>query len=149
MTDPRPPDGLRAADADREQVAQQLREAHAEGRLDLAELDERTAAAYAARTYGDLAGIIADLPASTAPVARRSPAPAARRAAKPPSPTDPNRGFRAAVGAWLVVSLINVVIWALVSVGNAEFVYPWWIWVAGPWGAVLLASWIGTRVSRS
>jgi hypothetical protein len=54
---------LRASDADREQVAAVLRQAAGEGRLELAELDERLAAVYAARTYADLEPITRDLPA--------------------------------------------------------------------------------------
>src|SRR5687767_15961189 len=53
---------LRASDADREQVAAVLRRAAGEGRLELAELDERLAAVYAARTYADLEPITRDLP---------------------------------------------------------------------------------------
>ena len=66
---------LRISDADRHQVAELLREAAGEGRLDLDELDERLAAAYAAKTYADLVPITADLPAhphSTAPAPVRS-----------------------------------------------------------------------------
>jgi hypothetical protein len=61
---------LRASDADRERVADILREALAEGRLDMAEFEERLEATYKARTYGDLAPITRDLPAPgvTAPV---------------------------------------------------------------------------------
>jgi len=40
---------LRASDADREQFVEALREHHAEGRLTLEELTERTERAYAAR----------------------------------------------------------------------------------------------------
>ncbi len=54
---------LRVSDADRHRVAELLREAAGEGRLDLDELDERLAAAYAAKTYADLVPITADLPA--------------------------------------------------------------------------------------
>ncbi|HTK67515.1 MAG TPA: DUF1707 domain-containing protein, partial [Pseudonocardia sp.] len=43
--------GLRASNDDRERVVERLHRAHAEGRLDLHELDERLAVAYAARTY--------------------------------------------------------------------------------------------------
>ena len=43
---------LRAGNADRERVVAQLNTAFAEGRLDVAELDERVAAAYAAKTAG-------------------------------------------------------------------------------------------------
>lgn len=63
MTDEQPhlPD-LRAADADRERVAERLRDAVAEGRLDMEEFEERLDATYKARTYGDLEPITRDLP---------------------------------------------------------------------------------------
>ena len=53
---------LRISDADRHRVAELLREAAGEGRLDIDELDERLEAAYAAKTYGDLVPLTADLP---------------------------------------------------------------------------------------
>jgi hypothetical protein len=53
---------IRASDADRERVAEVLRTAATEGRLDLSELDERLAVVYAARTYADLEPVTADLP---------------------------------------------------------------------------------------
>jgi Domain of unknown function (DUF1707) len=53
---------LRVSDADREQVAEVLRKAAGDGRIDFDELDDRLAAAYAAKTYGDLAAVTADLP---------------------------------------------------------------------------------------
>lgn len=53
----------RAADADRDAVAERLRMAAADGRLELEELDERLGQAYRAKTYGDLAVLVADLPA--------------------------------------------------------------------------------------
>ncbi|MGW5861917.1 DUF1707 SHOCT-like domain-containing protein [Streptomyces sp. NPDC055239] len=64
MTDEQPhlPD-LRAADADRERVAERLRDAVAEGRLDMEEFEERLDATYKARTYGELEPITRDLPA--------------------------------------------------------------------------------------
>jgi hypothetical protein len=60
------PDGpelrnLRASDADREQVAEVLREAVADGRLDMEEFEERLSAVYSARTLGDLVEVTADL----------------------------------------------------------------------------------------
>ncbi|SOD61973.1 protein of unknown function [Streptomyces zhaozhouensis] len=54
--------GLRASHADREAVAERLREAAGEGRLELEELEERLEAAFSAKTYGDLAPLTADLP---------------------------------------------------------------------------------------
>jgi Domain of unknown function (DUF1707) len=55
---------LRASDADREQVAERLRHATAEGRLSEDELEERLEALYAARTYGALHALTVDLPVS-------------------------------------------------------------------------------------
>jgi hypothetical protein len=63
MTDDALPD-LRASDADRERVSEILRDALAEGRLDMAEFEERLDATYQARTYGELAPITRDLPAA-------------------------------------------------------------------------------------
>ncbi|MDQ6818703.1 MAG: DUF1707 domain-containing protein [Actinomycetota bacterium] len=60
---------LRAADNDREHVADRLRHATAEGRLQPHELEERLEAAFCARSYGQLDALIADLPH---PPARRS-----------------------------------------------------------------------------
>lgn len=62
------PSQMRVSDADRHQVAEVLREAAAEGRLDLDELDERLEATYAAKVYADLVPITFDLPASGTPV---------------------------------------------------------------------------------
>ncbi|MET7382491.1 DUF1707 domain-containing protein [Streptomyces sp. NPDC005526] len=64
MTDDAPQ--LRASDADRERVAEILRDALAEGRLDMGEFEERLEATYKARTYGELAPITRDLPAAGA-----------------------------------------------------------------------------------
>jgi hypothetical protein len=57
---------MRASDADRERVAQILHNAMAEGRLTLAELDERLQQTYAAKTLGDLVPLTADLPITAA-----------------------------------------------------------------------------------
>ena len=77
------PSQLRISDNDRHQVAEVLREAAGEGRIDLTELDERLEATYAARTYADLVPITLDLP-----VARSTDLPA-RPAAATPSPVVP------------------------------------------------------------
>lgn len=65
MTDDELPQ-LRASDADRERVSEQLRDALAEGRLDMEEFEERLEATYKARTYGELAPITRDLPGPAA-----------------------------------------------------------------------------------
>lgn len=66
---------LRASDSDREQVAERLRHATAEGRLTTDELEERLEALYATRTYGELDVLVADLPSSAAPRKAHTPAP--------------------------------------------------------------------------
>jgi hypothetical protein len=53
---------LRASDADRDAVVDRLREAAGEGRLEPVELEQRVGGALRARTYGDLAELLADLP---------------------------------------------------------------------------------------
>jgi hypothetical protein len=56
------PAQLRISDSDRHQVAEILRQAAGEGRLDMEELDQRLEQTYAARTYADLVPITLDLP---------------------------------------------------------------------------------------
>jgi hypothetical protein len=61
------PSRMRISDADRNKVAEILREAAGDGRIDLTELDERLDATYAAKTYAELVPITHDLaPAVTA-----------------------------------------------------------------------------------
>lgn len=57
---------IRASDAERDQAAEVLRAAFAEGRLTPAEFEERLAAAYAAKTRAELRDLTGDLP-GTAP----------------------------------------------------------------------------------
>jgi hypothetical protein len=65
---------LRASDSDREDVAERLRAATAEGRLLAAELEQRLEGAFHARTYGELDALVDDLPAAPALLpARRRP----------------------------------------------------------------------------
>jgi Flp pilus assembly protein TadB len=64
---------LRAADRDREAVAERLRHAAGEGRLEPHELEERLHAALRARTYGELRWLTSDLPAPAAARRRRTP----------------------------------------------------------------------------
>ncbi len=58
------PEHIRASDADRDQVAERLREALAEGRLSPVEHEERLDVLYKAKTIGELAPITSDLPGS-------------------------------------------------------------------------------------
>ena len=59
--------GWLASNADRERAVGVLRAGFTEGRLTQAELDERVAQAYAARTYGQLWALTADLPTGGLP----------------------------------------------------------------------------------
>lgn len=59
---PRDPAAQRAGDADRDAVAEMLRIAAGEGRLDLSELEERLGQLNRAKTYGELDLLVADLP---------------------------------------------------------------------------------------
>jgi Domain of unknown function (DUF1707)/Cell wall-active antibiotics response 4TMS YvqF len=65
---------LRASDADRERVAEQLRQNLVAGRLTLDELSDRLDTAYAAKTHGELEAVTRDLPAEPASTpSRREP----------------------------------------------------------------------------
>src|SRR3954453_17105106 len=68
---------VRASDVDRSDTVVRLHQALGEGRLDLAETDERVAAAYAARYRSELAPLPADLPDSSGPTAWQSTGPPA------------------------------------------------------------------------
>jgi hypothetical protein len=59
---------MRAASADRERAVDVLKAGFAEGRLTQEEYNDRMGRAYAARTYGELAALTADLPAGPWPV---------------------------------------------------------------------------------
>jgi len=59
--------GMRAASADRERAVDVLKAGFAEGRLTQDEYNERMGRAYAARTYGELTALTADLPAGAMP----------------------------------------------------------------------------------
>jgi hypothetical protein len=77
MSEEPPHPALRAGDADRDRTVDLLRTAVVEGRLTLEEFGERVGSAHLARTEGELATLVADLPA--APQTTRQ-APAAHRA---------------------------------------------------------------------
>lgn len=55
-------DHIRVSDADRERVADRLREHFAEGRLSTGELDERIEATLSAKTFAELRRVTKDLP---------------------------------------------------------------------------------------
>lgn len=155
---------LRAADADRAAVADVLGGHMSAGRLTVDEYDERLTRAYAARTYGELDELTADLP----PVAAAATPSSGAHPLRPASPSGSashsrsgpawghrwapggcgSWGFgsgRAVWGQWLTTAVIVTTIWLAGSLAGGEWTYPWPIWVIGPWGAVLLARTMGDR----
>ncbi|MFE2294422.1 DUF1707 domain-containing protein [Streptomyces sp. NPDC059452] len=79
---------MRASDAERERIAELLREAVAEGRLEMDEFEQRLETAYAARTHGELEPLVRDLPApgtAVTPVGSSAPAPLRGSAASWPA----------------------------------------------------------------
>ncbi|GAB3353310.1 DUF1707 SHOCT-like domain-containing protein [Modestobacter lapidis] len=141
---------LRASDADRAAVAEVLGAHMSAGRLTVAEYDERLTRAYAARTYGQLGELTSDLPA-TAPSAAvrpagpsgahdpgRTPVQSGTHGTSSCSPWHGGGGLRAAWASWATTAAIVISIWLFTSVASTEWIYPWPIWVIGPWGAVLL-----------
>jgi len=135
---------MRASDADRQEVVERLRGALDEGRLKMDEYLERMGLAYEAVTYGDLVPLYRDLPEARQ-VAKPEPAPPPAPAPKPQAEVV-KRGAFASLPTpvkvlwtiWATVVSINVVVWVLVSATTAHLIYPWPLWVAGPWGVVLL-----------
>lgn len=118
-------DGMRAADADRQAVADRLRAAVAEG------LAVPIRGAYwPPRAGADASALAVPDPAVPAPA---------------------DLSGRPVTARWLVevwrhylkVVAIVLVVWAVVSVLSGEAVYFWPGWVAGPWGAVLLVRTVG------
>jgi hypothetical protein len=144
---------IRASDEDRDRVVTLLREHHAAGRLTAEEFSERLDKAYEAKTLGELDELMSDLPAMDL---YRLPDASLQRYGRPRpgagSYLEAVQGYgglarrphgrfspawRAAWGSWFTVSLVCFVIWAISGAG-----YLWPLWVAAPWGAVLLGGWI-------
>ncbi|MGW4809507.1 DUF1707 SHOCT-like domain-containing protein [Kitasatospora sp. NPDC004272] len=108
---------LKAADADRERVADLLRDAYAEGRLTADEHAERIEAAYGARTFGELEPLTRDLPSHPGPIRHNltkaplaAPSPAAQPPARAEAPTMVAVfGGAARKGRWRVGSHLKAV----------------------------------------
>jgi hypothetical protein len=133
VTESVPPDQVRVTDADRKVVEQRLREAHDNGSLDLNELDERLGQVWRSKTRADLATVTADLPV---------PEPEPREV----SWTKRGGGYVAmrVLGIiWASATAFNLMIWLLIAVSTGNYsLYPWWIWVGIPPGAVLGVLWL-------
>ena len=119
---------LRASDADREQVAERLRHATAEGRLTADELEERLEAVFAALTYGELDALVADLPGQTV-----------RRRERP----------YAGAGLWLrPVPLLAIFIMAPVILSLLLAAAVILATVFSAWGLLLLVGWLAFGHTR-
>ncbi|MGV9411278.1 DUF1707 SHOCT-like domain-containing protein [Nocardia sp. NPDC003693] len=125
-------ENMRASDADREQIVDRLQAAMDEGRLTIYEYDARLKDVYAAKTYGELEPILADLPAQ-----RNS------RAGKLGGDAVPQWVVIMWI-PWVAVGLLVIGIWLATGLG-----YFWPGWVIGPWGAALLIpTFIGIVTNR-
>ncbi|MCY1137781.1 DUF1707 domain-containing protein [Actinoplanes sp. Pm04-4] len=136
---------MRAADTDRQKVADQLKTALDEGRLTLHEYDERVSSAYASKTYQELLMLLTDLPRpglSASEVRARHEAEQRRRARRLPT------AMLVLWTIWAALAVVNLVVYALVEVSVETDIYPWPVWLAVP-GAALAAVTVGVQVIRS
>lgn len=126
---------MRAGDSDRQAVADKLKQAMDEGRLDLAEYDERLQRAYAAKTYGDLKGLLDDLPEANLPARAKTTEPAPTQAAPLPRRISSERAGQL-VKAWLGgfggIFVLGTVIWLVSSIGSGDLQYFWPMWLLIP-----------------
>lgn len=128
----------RIGDAEREDAIMRLSEAHALGQLDATEFNERTSAASEAKTAGDLARLLEDLPHNPTVIATPPPAPVRtppadrhelhQRAAE--GDEDAQRKVAmTALGTWVLISVITTAIWLATSLtGQGASGYFWPIW---------------------
>jgi uncharacterized protein DUF1707 len=124
---------MRASDRDRDCAGAVLREAYTAGRLDPEEFGERLDAVYAAKTWGELRNLTADLPEGAAVAARQ----VAGRSDHEPAGLPPERGrpFAPLWGvavAWLVIAGVAHVPAALPLVLLAFFVLHATFWRIPP-----------------
>lgn len=102
------PAAMRASDADRDAVLAGLSVHFQAGRLTAGELDERTGQALAARTWGELGELVADLPAAR-PALRVPAATSSGAEGRPPSGRVAPPSIAALVGIGIAaVVLVNV-----------------------------------------
>ena len=94
---------LRASHDDRDRVVELLRVSAGDGRLTAEELDERLELAMTARTYGELARLVADLPAQGSAVT-----PAAAPQARDVVRIDTRSGHVRRVDRWVVPQRMEV-----------------------------------------
>jgi hypothetical protein len=121
---------MRAGDGDRETVAARLKSALDDGRLDLHEYDERLQRTYAAKTFGELDPLLADLPGTVPP--SHSQVQTAAAPAAPGQQAAEKRGGPSWVGPYGGVILVSVLIWAISSFASGHLLYFWPVWMLIP-----------------
>jgi hypothetical protein len=143
-------EGMRAGDSDRKAVADQLKTALDEGRLDLSEYDERLQKTYAAKTFSDLDGLLDDLP-GTVPPQQSQVQPAAAPAPPSGAPAAPHAGagqWARWTGPYGGAFLVCVLIWAVTSASAGHLVYFWPVWMLIPLVLGLGGQWFGYNHQR-
>lgn len=136
----------RASDSDRDVVAEDLRDAFSEGRLDSDEYERRLGAVWEARTYGELDRLTADLPQPLQREQRKAQEEQEHAVAE--RKRREWRDYLDEWQSWLVASVIMIGIWGISSVASGELQNFWPIWPVGIWGLVLLVSGLGERNKR-
>jgi Domain of unknown function (DUF1707) len=139
---------LRASDDDRDRTASLLREHHAAGRLSPDEFQERLDATFEAKTIGQLQELLADLPSidlyhlPEQSMRRSQQATASGPLAAPEQPGRLSPVWRHHWGSWASVNLVLFAIWLVSAVTSHSMAGLWFLWVAVPWGAILLGRWV-------
>lgn len=154
-------DNVLASDAERIRTVEQLSSAHVQGRLTQDELRSRTVEALEARTQGQLQELTSDLPfdADGEPLLAAEESISAARSNthyEPPREKNPTaivealhpRGMRASWVIWAVTNGALFLLWLVIAISGAQITTPWFLWVAGPWGFVLVIHTIHSRGSR-
>jgi hypothetical protein len=152
---------MRTSDAERQRVAEFLRDACGEGRLSPEELEQRLDQLFAGSTVADIAVLVRDLPGGSAVIPhfgrgaaprRVAPAPLAVRRRRGPSPAVP-LGFALLVGglAWLAVAALPpllAIVFAAVVLSVAIAVGIFAVAMAPVGLALFGIAWIVHRVFR-
>jgi Domain of unknown function (DUF1707) len=112
---------LRASDADRDAIAERLRLAAVEGRLEPDELEDRLHTALRARTYAELDGLVGDLPPR-------------RRETRPPTASAGTVALALAVRIAVLLVVVSALLVAFVVTAA------WWLL-----GVII---WLSLRASR-
>jgi hypothetical protein len=122
---------MRVSDLARQETADRLRLAHEDGLIDLSEFDERVGDVWRARTRDELRRVTADLP-------------------KPRKQRNHGVVFADSAGGvamkvlttiWACISAVALTSWGIMALTGLTD-DPWWLWVAGPPGVVLLVLYV-------